>query len=251
MKEFGKPYILEETGDFAVVFKPPRMHCAVLKQKAGDTLLEWYASLFPPVLDIAGRKEIEGGLVHRMDFETQGLVLFAKNQKSFDFFQSLQERGDFIKEYGALCKKSDAPIPGFPAPPDLTGFPRTDLSVDKPFAIESFFRSFGPVRKQVRPVTDANNKHRKFATDRGAFYRTEISGFKDNFFTIRIKRGFRHQIRCHLCWIGYPVLNDPVYGTAQPCQAAGDFLALCGQALFFVDPKSGRKREYRIEQGKR
>jgi 23S rRNA pseudouridine1911/1915/1917 synthase len=238
-----KPYILEETGDFAVVYKPPRMHCAVLKQKQGGTLLEWYGSVFPPVLDIAGRKEVEGGLVHRLDFETHGLVLFAKNQKSFDFFQSLQEKGGFIKEYGALCERPDAPVPGLPAPPDLTGFPQPDLSVDKPFVIESFFRPFGPARKQVRPVTNAGKKHRELATDRGTCYRTEITGFSDNFFTIRIKRGFRHQIRCHLRWIGYPVLNDPLYGTHP---AEGTFLALCCQALFFIDPASGDKREYRI-----
>jgi 23S rRNA pseudouridine1911/1915/1917 synthase len=183
--------------------------------------------------------------VHRLDFETRGLVFFAKNQKSFEFFQSLQEAGNFIKEYGALCERQDASVPGFPAPPDLAGFPQPDLSVDKPFVIESFFRPFGPARKQVRPVTDTGKKHRELAKDRGACYRTEITGFSDNFFTIRIKRGFRHQIRCHLRWIGYPVLNDPLYGT-HPFQAEGAFLALCCQALFFIDPASGGKREYRI-----
>ena len=62
-------------------------------------------------------------------------------------------------------------------------------------------------------------------------------------FTVRLKRGFRHQIRCHLAWIGCPVVNDPVYG-GQP---ADGFLALRSHALFFPDPASGRQREYRIE----
>jgi 23S rRNA-/tRNA-specific pseudouridylate synthase len=71
-----------------------------------------------------------------------------------------------------------------------------------------------------------------------------ITIHKDNSITVRIKRGFRHQIRCHLSWIGYPILNDPLYGS-QPFQA-DDFLALCAQALFFIDPDSGLEREYRI-----
>jgi 23S rRNA pseudouridine1911/1915/1917 synthase len=218
------------------------MHCAPLKQKTGETLLEWYAGFFPSVLDIVGRKEIEGGLVHRLDFETQGLTLFAKNQDSYEFFQALQNSGDFIKEYGALCVKRDASVSGFPAPPDLTGFPQPDISSGKPFVIESFFRPFGPGRKQVRPVAAIEKKHREIARDQGDCYRTEISGLADNFFTVRIRRGFRHQIRCHLSWIGYPVLNDPLYGS-RPSEAA--FLALCGQALFFTDPGSGLRREYR------
>jgi 23S rRNA pseudouridine1911/1915/1917 synthase len=53
------------------------MHSVPLKN-GGDTLLDWYAGIFPPVMDMCGRKEGEGGLLHRLDFETQGLVLFAK-----------------------------------------------------------------------------------------------------------------------------------------------------------------------------
>jgi len=219
-----EPYILEETGDFAVVFKPPQMHSAPLKQKS-DTLMDWYEEFFPSVIE-------NGGLVHRLDFETQGLLLVAKNRKSLEFFRSLQKRGDFIKEYGAICIESENSAPGFPPPPVFTG---------KPFSIESFFRPFGQGRKQVRPVTD--KKHRELAKDQGGFYRTEITNIKNNIFTVRIKRGFRHQIRCHLSWIGYPILNDPLYG--NPIEDA--FLELCAQALCFKEPLSGHIREYRID----
>ena len=224
-----KPYIFEETGDFAIVFKPPCMHCVPLKQKEGDTLFDWYAAVSPAIID-------SGGLVHRLDFETQGLVLFAKNRKTFDFFQSQQKEGNFVKEYDALCAKAGVPAGGFPPPPEF--------SFDEPFIIQSFFRPFGPGRKQVRPVTAAGGKHGDLAKDRGSFYRTEILHVRDNSFTARISRGFRHQIRCHLCWIGYPILNDPLYGAGQ--SGEGDFLALRSHALFFTDPESGLRRECRI-----
>ena len=233
--ENNAPYILEETGDFAVVFKPPKMHSAPLKQKSGDTLLEWYTAHFPPVVD----------LLHRLDFETHGLVLLAKNQKSFEFFKSLQEGGEFVKEYSAVCTSSvpNAAGEGFPPSPP---FANSAPSPEKPLVIESYFRPFGPGRKQVRPVTEDGKKHRELAKDRGGFYRTEIISISGNVFTVRIRRGFRHQIRAHLCWIGRPILNDLLYGEQRTENSSQGILALCAHALFFTDPSNGRRREYRI-----
>jgi 23S rRNA pseudouridine1911/1915/1917 synthase len=233
------PTIIDETEDFAVVFKPPRMHCVPLRN-GGDTLLDWYVGMCPAVMDMRGRKEGEGGLLHRLDFETQGLVLFAKNQNAFDFLRALQEQGNFIKEYSAVCNKIISLNSTFPPPPEL--------ALREACAIESYFRPFGPGRKQVRPVTDAAAQSRKIrlAKDQGGCYRTEIVNVVENAcysFTLRIRRGFRHQIRCHLAWIGRPVQNDPVYGEAP----ADGFLALRSHGLFFTDPHGGKAREYRIE----
>jgi 23S rRNA pseudouridine1911/1915/1917 synthase len=252
MKDNSRPYIIEETPDFAVVFKPPQMHSVPLAEKEGrpkdgSTLLEWYAAAYPPVFDI----------MHRLDFETHGLVLFAKNSKSYEYFKTLQDCGGFVKEYSALCAAADSsvPIEGFPPPPS---FAACEPSPEKPLVIESYFRPFGPGRKQVRPVIEDGKKHREVAKDNGGFYRTEIISRDAVSFAVRIKRGFRHQIRCHLCWIGFPILNDSVYS-----QAAGEgtvpiarepeaslleasSLALRAHALFFTDPSTGKSREYRI-----
>jgi 23S rRNA pseudouridine1911/1915/1917 synthase len=247
------PFIVDETDDFAVVFKPPKMHSAPLKKKDGGTLLEWYASRSSPVFDI----------MHRLDFETHGLVLFAKNVKSFDFFKILQENSRFIKEYSAVCKNDicksevykytgcgDSAMPCFPQPPNLN-IEDHKPSTKEPLVIESYFRPFGAGRKFVRPVTEIK-KHYEIAKDRGNFYRTEIIGINENVFTVQIKRGFRHQIRCHLYWIGFPVLNDPLYqytSQSQPLQQlpVNNELALRSHALFFYDPSTEKQKEYRID----
>ncbi|MDR0313360.1 MAG: RNA pseudouridine synthase [Treponema sp.] len=233
------PTILDETEDFAVVFKPPRMHCAPLQGRPSDTLLDWYAAIFPSIMKLSGRKDGEGGLLHRLDYETQGLVLFAKNQQSFSHLLVQQEEGNFIKGYSAICQKANpidasgsTPHSSFPPPPF------TISSVKDGFAIESYFRPFGPGRKQVRPVVLDKNSQ---------VYRTEIVAFSqpapDHYaFTVRLRCGFRHQVRCHLAWIGCPVLNDPLYGTNPD----NGFLALRANGLVFVDPQSGESREYRI-----
>jgi 23S rRNA pseudouridine1911/1915/1917 synthase len=239
------PVICHETNDFAVVFKPPRMHCAPLGRdgKENETLLGWYANIFPPVMELSGRKEGEGGLLHRLDFETQGLVLFAKNRQALENLLNQQKHGKFIKEYSAVCQKSEPE-------PDAVPF-EAETNAARPLIIESYFRPYGQGRKRVRPVTKEKLKGKELAKDGGAHYKTEITDIEKRqidsrelyFFTVRLRRGFRHQIRSHLAWVGFPVLNDPLYGKED----ADGFLALRATGLFFNDPKNGGPTRFCVE----
>ncbi|MCL2443584.1 MAG: pseudouridine synthase [Treponema sp.] len=251
------PYILEETNNFAVVYKPPKMHCT--PGEYSYTLLDWYTANTSRVFDI----------MHRLDYETHGLVLFARNENSFTFFKNLQNNGEFIKEYSAICKQSDSQTAnGFPelvinnhgghgvprSKEESCSFELHDTQCppwlnNLPYVIESYFRPYGPGRKLVRPVIDINKKHKEIVKDKDGYYRTEIININDNIFTVQIKRGFRHQIRCHLCWIGYPILNDPLYSSEianTQSEPPVNNLALRSHALFFTDPASGEPKEYRI-----
>jgi 23S rRNA pseudouridine1911/1915/1917 synthase len=235
------PSIIEETSDFAVVFKPPRMHSAPLAKKEGGTLLDWFTA----------RERVlspcQANLMHRLDFDTHGLVLFAKNLKSFEFFKELQDKGGFVKEYSAVCAvvHNESSVPGFPPPPALAAHAP---SPENPLIIESFFRPFGPGRKLVRPVIEEGKKSREIAKDNGGFYRTEITGINGDIFSLRLKRGFRHQIRCHLCWAGFPIKNDPLYPQPLEIDNSVPALSLRANALFFTDPSTGKQREYRIDK---
>ena len=262
------PYVLAETENFAAVFKPPRMHSAPLGRAEGGSLLEWYARRFPGVMGLRGRKECEGGLAHRLDYETSGLALLAKTQKALDSLLAQQAAGAFVKEYCAICRKGAAPPPGYPPPPSperASGKGQWDREIaacgaapfpSRGFPIESFFRPYGPGRKQVRPALEGARG--EIARDRGGYYRTEIfqrdapePGSPSPLAKIaaRLSRGFRHQVRCHLAWIGLPILNDPLYGarpeTAAPPSPA-PFMALRATALLFGDPETGALREYRV-----
>ncbi|MCL2174734.1 MAG: RNA pseudouridine synthase [Treponema sp.] len=216
------PYILEETENYAVVFKPPKMHSEGLPKINKDTTLnDWFIS------QSGYNKMIR--IMHRLDYETQGLVLFAKNESSYLFFKSAQDNGEFIKEYSARVIKND-------------------LNRDIPFIIESYFRPYGHGRKLVRPVIEDGKKHKEIAKDKGGFYRTEVINSENNILTMRIKRGFRHQIRCHLWWIGYPIINDPLYSANEEQPAPDSILALRSHALYFPDPIGGNMLEYRINK---
>lgn len=246
------PRLIAETEDYAVVYKPPRIHCVPLRPAEGGTLLEWYARIFPPVLELRGRKSLEGGILHRLDYETQGLVLFAKNQRALEILLAQQEEGRFMKEYGALSfqgKSAAAPLRAFPPPPPFSG--------KVPFFIRSCFRPYGPGRKMVRPVIESKKGEKEIGRDRGQAYETGIRDMAEfqagcRCFTLRLKRGFRHQIRCHLAWLGYPIMGDSLYGDGADGRAAASglwqegVLALRAQGLFFFDPQDGAPCEYRI-----
>jgi 23S rRNA pseudouridine1911/1915/1917 synthase len=237
--------VLEETAAYAVAYKPPLWHSAPLKgeeysgESSARILLFWYADTYPGVLEIRGKNTHEGGILHRLDYETHGLVLFAKTQGAMDVLTRQQREGLFVKEYGALSGGNRGELPGFP--PALSPGPA-------PFTIESAFRPFGPGRREVRPVVPAGGGKvpQKIALDQGKPYTTEVLEMirRGNrvYFRLRIRRGFRHQIRCHLSWLGYAVLNDTTYGGSS----AGGALALRAEGVSFYDPESQRPRNYRI-----
>jgi 23S rRNA pseudouridine1911/1915/1917 synthase len=58
---------------------------------------------------------------------------------------------------------------------------------------------------------------------------------------LSLARGFRHQLRCHLAWIGLPIRGDALYGGG----GTGP-LALKAQGLAFFDPLDGRPRDFTL-----
>jgi len=117
-----EPRVIAETGAYVVVYKPPRMHSAPLAWEGVETLLDWCCALYPDLRKPRGRLAREGGLVHRLDFETSGLVLIARTQEALNILEEQQKLGLFIKEYEAMSAAATAPpLPGFPKESPLSG----------------------------------------------------------------------------------------------------------------------------------
>ena len=230
-----KPQLLIREKDFLLVYKPPRMHSVPLASSAGETVLDWSAMQFPEIRDLPGRRAGEGGLLHRLDYETQGLMLLARTKSGMKALLDQQKEGKIQKEYSALAMKSKLELPGFPA--ERPEFPSRTM--------ESAFRPYGPGRKSVRPVLidalKSGKKPQLYLTEILESSSTSVTGILS--FRLRISKGFRHQIRSHLAWMGAPILNDKLYG--GPGHGNG-FLALRACSLSFNDPSSGEERSYLI-----
>lgn len=125
------------------------------------------------------------GIVHRLDKETSGIIITAKNRDSEEWLQAQFKDKKLQKEYILIC----------------CGKPKE--------------RS-GDIRTQI--IRDPKNRHRFKAvtdTDDGKFARTlytTIASYGNySLIRVRIKTGRTHQIRVHMKYLGCPILGDSIY----------------------------------------
>jgi 23S rRNA pseudouridine1911/1915/1917 synthase len=273
-EEGDEPRVVREDGGFVVVYKPPRMHCAP-GLGSGD-LCSWMQERYPETAGPAGaarpsgearRRPEEGYLLHRLDYETSGLVLYARDGGTYARLLEEQEAGRFRKEYFAFCAASrnaspsgSAPVRGMVPGVDEAAWASARDAEDAQAMLallggevrflRSAFRPFGPRGARVACLLGARAA--------GTTYVTEILGPADQRYTgvpplsgppgliclrLRLSRGFRHQIRAHLAWIGLPISGDPLYGGA-----ADGRLGLYATALEFALPGAGRAVRITLDQ---
>ena len=205
---------------FLVINKPKGLASAPLTQDDFDNALSQALELFPELRSVHGKKEIEYGLLHRLDTATDGLMVIAASQECYDFLIEEQREGRFIKYYQAECDinpDNGQQLGGFPPQPaDLS---LQGLAPNKSFTLSSYFRPFGQGRKEVRPVTAQSGKAALSKLGKEKLYTTQVTIKELNkkadtvIVECRITEGYRHQVRCHLAWAGLPVSGDLLYNS--------------------------------------
>ena len=198
---------------FLVIYKPKNLPSAPLNENDKDNALSQAIQIFPEIQNVTGKKQIEYGLLHRLDTATDGLLLICTTQECYDFLTEQQKLGKFVKYYTAKCDILPENAQ------KLGGFPENRLSphfdAHKTYRIESFFRSFSKGNKEVRPVTSKSPLavQKKVGTKKNYTTNVTILQKNEDFCLVecKISQGFRHQVRCHLGWIGLPIQNDKLY----------------------------------------
>lgn len=243
--------ILHEPTDdepFVVVNKPSALPSAPIS-KDDDCALFRVAKVYPQVLEVKGKKEIEGGLIHRIDNDTSGLLLIACSQEFYDGLMEIQNKGEFFKEYTAECIFLDVlkMMDGYPEKKDfasgklfLSENLESFLKYTKKYTVSSYFRPFGLHNSSVRPVTSSCGKAAlKKKTSREYVTEISLNHSGDSYIAkCRINLGYRHQVRCHLAWIGFPIKGDRIY---NPMAAEGQKMEFYATGLEFVNPLNGKK----------
>ena len=154
------------------------------------------------------------GLVHRIDKETSGLLMVAKNDKAH---QSLSEQ---LKEH-SVTRRYVALVHGV--------IPHTHGKVNAPIGRDVNDR-------QKMSVTKNNSKE-------AITNFTVLERYKDmSLIECRLETGRTHQIRVHMSYIGYPVYGDPKYGKKKDDQSHGQFLH--AKKLGFIHPTTGEYLEF-------
>ena len=206
--------IVYEDADLLVVNKPKGM---VVHPAAGNpdgTLVNALLAHCPE-----GLSGINGvmrpGIVHRIDKDTSGLLIVAKNDRAH---QGLAEQ---IKEH-SFTRVYEAVVVGH--------LRETQGTVNAPIGRH-------PVHRKKMAVTERNSKH-------AVTHYTVLEEFPGySYVRLQLETGRTHQIRVHMAYLGHPVSGDTVYGGAkQPPELQGQ--CLHARCIGFVHPVSGEYLEF-------
>lgn len=204
--------IIYEDSDVIVVNKPSGMIVHPSLGIVSGTLVN--ALLFH-CKDLSGINGVNRpGIVHRIDKETSGLIMVAKNDKAHQSLSLQLKEHTVIRRYVALVHGS---------------IPHEYGKIDAPIGRDSKDR-------QKMAVTKVNSKE-------AVTNFTVIDRFKDMCLVeCRLETGRTHQIRVHLAYIGYPVYGDPKYGKRKDDITYGQYLH--AKILGFVHPTTNEYMEF-------
>ena len=204
--------IVYEDGDLAVINKPQGMTVHPASGNYEGTLVN---ALLYHVKDLSGINGVlRPGIVHRLDKDTSGLLVIAKNDSAHVELQRQIQCKECRRIYVAL----------------LEGVLKTDSgSVDKPIGRST------TDRKKMDVVVGGRN---------ALTYYKVLERFKDyTLVQFELKTGRTHQIRVHAKYLGHPVVGDKTYGYAKS-RFNLDGQLLHAETLAFTHPTTGEKLSF-------
>ncbi len=203
--------VIYECGEYAVIDKPAGITVHPAAGTGDDTIVNGLLHRF----DIRDDNDVRPGIVHRLDKDTSGILLVAKNRTAREKLSGLFAGREVNKSYLAVC----------------WGNPKFDHIV-----VEA------PVGRHIK------DRKKMSVTENGRYAKSEITvlkRLKGAFLAeVKIYTGRTHQIRVHMSHLGFPVAGDKVYGNKNSLSLKIDRQALHSHRLGFTDPFSGEKMEF-------
>lgn len=186
--------IIYEDDDIIIINKPSGLVVHPGNGNQSNTLVNGLMYYTTELSDVNGFER--PGIVHRLDKDTSGLLVIAKNNKSHAIL------GEYFKNHDKIKREYIALLCG--------EFPHDSATIDAPIARDS---------KERKRMTVAANNSKEAITHLKVLKR--YKGY--TLVSLILETGRTHQIRVHMKYIGYPVYNDPVYNTKQ-ATSFGQFL---------------------------
>lgn len=203
--------IVYEDEDIMVINKPSGLVVHPGSGNKTNTLVNGLLDYTNNLSDING--EERPGIVHRLDKDTSGLMLVAKSNKAHQILTEDFSKHDVKREYYALIKGV---------------FPHNTAIIDAPIGRDE-------KNRKKMCVTAKNSKN-------AITHLTVLRRYKDyTLVKLDLETGRTHQIRVHMAYIGYPVVNDPLYGTKKATEF-GQFLH--SKTITFTHPITKKEMHF-------
>ena len=200
--------IVYEDEAVAVVNKPQGM---VVHPSAGHPNGTMVNALMYHVKDLSSiNGVIRPGIVHRIDKDTSGLLMVAKNDLAHESLAKQLKDKTSLRKYVAL-------VHGV--------IPHEKGTINSPICRSKVNRKMQAVREDGKTAVTHINVLERF----NDFTLVELT----------LETGRTHQIRVHMKYIGYPLAGDPVYGPSKTLKGNGQFLH--AKLLGFTHPITGQK----------
>lgn len=207
--------IVYEDADLLVVNKPKGMVVHPAAGHYSETLVN--ALMFHCGERLSGiNGEIRPGIVHRIDKDTSGLLMVAKNDFAHIGLSEQIKAHSFTREYQAV----------------VTGCIKESGTVNAPIG---------------RHKTDRKRMCVTMENSREAVTHYSVIRLYAGYthLNVKLETGRTHQIRVHLSYIGHPVAGDEVYGNGKPKWLNGQ--CLHAKKIGFVHPRTGKYMEFDSE----
>ena len=206
--------IVYEDDDLLVVNKPSGMVVHPAPGHYTNTLVNALLYRF----NLTSGEKIRPGIVHRLDKDTSGLMLVAKNEEAHEKLSKMIASKEVERHYLAIVEGVINHETG---------------TIDAPIGRD-------PNDRQKMKVTDINSKE-------AVTHFKVLERFKNTtLIECILETGRTHQIRVHLAYIKHPVLNDPTYGKAKT--EFGQMLH--SKSIRLKHPRTGKELFFEIEPPK-
>ncbi len=203
--------IVYEDKDIIVIDKPAGLLTHKAESSPGEkTLVDFLIEHYPPIKNV-GEDLSRPGIVHRLDRETSGLIITAKNNDAFKYLKNLFQERKIEKKYYALVH---------------------GILKNKSGVIDS------PIAKlEGKQTTQLKGKKELEGKTAVTEYKVIKEFEKYSLLDVTIKTGRTHQIRIHLKSIGHPIVCDKIYGTKKTvCPDNVGRMFLHAYHLSFITP---------------
>ena len=178
--------IIYEDNNLIVVDKPAGL--VVFSQKREDDLMSLLLPSFPLLKEMG--KEKRYGLIHRLDKDTSGLLLVAKNEKALDFFQKQFQERKVKKKYLALLEGILKEKEG-----------KVSFLIGRNLKKRIKQKIFLPLSPQGKGKREAITKYKVLQEYGREYSLLEVSPLT----------GRKHQIRATFSYLNHPVVGDKIY----------------------------------------